>query len=130
MSSLPKKRSYTLFYYILLNIFISIQEITGLHTVLTSQLQFVDLQQEIASGDVEHALIDHNHTRTHARILLGLCGLEDLQIDSLTIRAHQRSPGTGIGTQATDEVVDALHRLVPVHLAGLLEELRCIIETA
>ena len=57
------KRTHLLFYYIVLNIFITIQEVTGFHTSFTCQLQFIDLKQEITSGDIEHALIDHNPYR-------------------------------------------------------------------
>lgn len=41
---IPKKRTAYLFYYIILNIFITIQEVTRLHAVLACQLEFVDLE--------------------------------------------------------------------------------------
>ena len=128
MLFIPKKRTHLLFYYIVLNIFIAIQKIAGFHAGLTSQLQLIDLKQEVASGDIEHTLIDHNHTWTHTRILLGLCGLKDLQINRLAIRSHQGSPGTGIRTQTTDEIVDTFGRTLPVDLTDILKQFRRIIE--
>ena len=89
MSIIPNKRYYTLFYYIVLNIFIAIQEITCPHTGLASHLQLVDLQQEVACSNIEYAFIDHNHTWTHAHILLCLGCLENLQIYSLSVRSEQ-----------------------------------------
>ena len=44
MLFIPKKRTHLLFYYIVLNIFITIQEITGFHAGLTSQLKLIDLK--------------------------------------------------------------------------------------
>ena len=104
---IPKKRTAYLFYYIILNIFITIQEVTRLHTVLACQLEFVDLEQIVACRDVKHTLIDDDGTRAHAHVLLRLGGLEDLQVDTLAVRSQQRGPGTRVRTESADEVVDA-----------------------
>ena len=47
---IPKKRTHLLFYYIVLNIFITIQEVTGFHTSFTCQLQFIDQDSFLSSS--------------------------------------------------------------------------------
>ena len=105
---IPKKRTAYLLYYIILNIFITIQEVTSLHTVLACQLEFVYLEQIVASRDVEHPFLDDNGSRAHAHVLLSLRGLEDLQVNTLAVRSQQRGPGTRIRTESTNKVIDTL----------------------
>ena len=79
------KRTYTLFYYIILNIFITIQEITGSHPFSAGHLEFVNLEHIISRRDVERTVINHDRTRSHSHILLRLRGLEDFQIHRLAV---------------------------------------------
>ena len=79
------KRTRTLFYYIILNIFIAIQEVTGSHPFSASHLELIDLEHIVTSGDVKHTVINHDRARSHAYVLLRLRGLEDLQINRLAV---------------------------------------------
>ena len=122
----PKKRYTPLFYYIVLNIFISIQEVTSLHTVLSCQLEFVYLEHIVACRDIKHAFIDDNSTRTHTHVLLCLCSLEDLQVNALAVGSKQGGPGTRIRTESTDEVIETLRRTAPVDLTDILKKFTAV----
>ena len=99
-----------------------VQEVSGSHAFLTSQLQLNDFEQLVLCRDVQRLALNAQRpysTAPHP----SLPGFVNLQHGFLTVGGHQSGPGARHGRQSTHEVVDLLGGLGPVNLAGFLEYL-------
>ena len=107
------------------NRLIAIEEILGEHPLFTCKLEFIELKKfAILTSHAERFPLDDNGARDSRRTAGRLGSPVDLQNRFLAITCNQRGPGSGNGRQTTDEVINLLSRLLPVDLAGLLENLR------
>ena len=108
---------------IFFNVFHSVQERQRIHTLLASQLQLVDLQQNVGTGHIEMFPVSHQAASPTLHGLYGLGGAEDLEYRLSARLIDKCCPCTWIGRQASHEIIYTLGWLVPAYLACLLENL-------
>ena len=104
----------------------AIQESAHRHPFLACQLQGKEPDIAPFDGYIEVTLLIRMQAADGkiVRSRSFLC-LIDLQHLAIALRRYQLCPGSGVGGKAADEIVDPLHRLLPVDVTSLLEDLRC-----
>ena len=95
-----------------------------MHPFFAVQLYFKEFEEEVLTVHIQVVFLRIKCSCNTISRNVGFQRLIDFQHQGVTIAVGHLCPCSGVWTQTTDEVIDALHRLLPVDLTGLLENLR------